>query len=451
MEKICIYGTYHLGCVTAACLADRGFEVVGLDDSDKIKKLNKGVSPIFEPGLEKLIKKGLENKNLSFTDDVKAALESTDVLWVTFDTPVDDNDNADVEYVMNKVRDTFQYIEPNTLVIISSQLPVGSTTKLQEEYDEKYPHAIPFVYIPENLRLGKAIEIFTNPNRIIVGLGENIDIENNDINIHKIEKILTSFCKNFCKNDSELVTRLRNIIWMSVESAEMTKHALNAYLATSIVFANEVAEICESVGADYKDVERGLRTDPRVGMKAYIKAGNAYAGGTLARDVRFLQDISIINTGNDSVLFIAVEESNHEHKMWVLNKLENVLELHGKTVAVLGLTYKNDTDTLRRSASIELCTALWCRGAKVKCHDPFIKELPLEYIDIFELLPSVIGAIKDADAVIIMTGHEEYKILCIDDILENMQRFIVIDPNRFLEETLGHEAMIQYYAVGGSK
>lgn len=431
--RIVVLGLWHLGCVTAACLADRGFEVIGLDQDETIV-YNLNVTdiaiPISEPNLKEMIQDGMFKRKLNFTTDIKRALHGADVLWVTFDTPVDDSDNADVDYVMNKVRTTFQYIEPNTTVIISSQLPVGSTTKLQEEYDEKYPHAIPFVYIPENLRLGNAIESFNNPNRIIVGV-------NNCVGTINITKLLSTVCDN--------------IIWMSIESAEMTKHALNAYLATSIVFANEVAEICENVGADYKDVERGLRTDPRVGMKAYIKAGNSYAGGTLARDVRFLQDISINNSLKDSVLFNAVEKSNNEHKMWVLNKLSNVIGLSGKTIAVLGLTYKNGTDTLRRSASIELCTALWCRGARVKCHDPFVKELPLEFRDSFELAHSVIEAIKDADVVIIMTGHEEYKKLEDADILENMRRFIVIDPNQFLEETLGHEAMIQYYTVGMTK
>ncbi len=427
--KICVFGLWHLGSVIASCLAEKGFEVVGLDlDSNRIKDLQNGIPPIFEPGLEDSIKKSLASKKLFFTTDEKSALEKTDILWVAFDTPVDETDRADVDYVINQIERLFIHIESGMIVLISSQLPVGSTRQLQGAYFKQYPKKkVIFSYSPENLRLGKAIESFTKPERIVVGLS----------NIEKREKI-EALLKPFC-NDIE---------WMSIESAEMTKHALNAFLATSISFINELAILCEKTGADAREVERGLKSDPRIGIKSYLIAGAAFAGGTLARDVVFLETIGR-SLSIPTSLITAVNVSNQEHKMWALNKLRIELgDLKGKTVAVLGLTYKPGTNTLRRSSSIELCENLVKYGAIIKCHDPSLNKLPPEYEEKFIFSSSITDILKGADALVVATEWPDYKSISIDDILQNMRKPIVIDAKRFLEKPLGEDQRICYIAVG---
>ena len=427
--KICVFGLWHLGSVIASCLAEKGFEVAGLDpDANRIKDLQKGLPPIFEPGLEDLIKKNLANKKLFFTTNEETALEKTDIIWVAFDTPVDEADIADVDYVMDQVIKLFPYLKSEMIILISSQLPVGSTRQVQEAFFKKYPEKkLIFAYSPENLRLGRAIESFSKPERIVVGLHNNKGKE-------KIEAVLKPFCNN--------------IEWMSVESAEMTKHALNAFLATSISFINELAIICEKVGADAREVERGLKTDPRIGVRSYLKAGSAFAGGTLARDIVFLDSIGK-SLSIPTPLITAVNISNQEHKMWSLEKLKMVLgDFQDKTVAVLGLTYKPGTDTLRRSSSIELCENLVKNGVYLKCHDPSLKKLPAMYEKKFNFSTSIKDTLREADALVVATEWPDYRSLSVDDILENMKKPIVIDANRFIEKPVGEDQRIIYYAVG---
>jgi len=427
--KICVFGLWHLGSVIASCLAQKGIEVVGLDpDSNRIKDMQKGIPPIFEPGLEIAIKKSLLSKKLVFTTDEKTALDKTNIIWVAFDTPVDEADRADVDLVTDQVKKLFVHMESGMIVLISSQLPVGSTRQLEEDFLKQYPDKkVTFAYSPENLRLGKAIESFTKPERIVVGLRNNEGKE-------KLEAMLAPFCDN--------------IEWMSVESAEMTKHGLNAFLATSITFINELAVLCEKVGADAREVERGLKSDPRIGINSYLKAGAAFAGGTLARDVVFLDTIGR-SLSIPTPLITAVNVSNQGHKMWALNKLRMELgDLNGKTVAVLGLTYKPGTNTLRRSSSIELCENLSRNGVILKCHDPSLKKLPPEYEEKYIFSSSIIDALKGAQALVVATEWPDYKKLSIDDILQNMQKPIVIDANRFLEKNIGEDQRICYFAVG---
>ncbi len=440
--KICVFGLWHLGIVTVACLSKvENNIVIGLDPDKKlISDIQNRILPIHELGVEEIINDRIGN-NLIFTSDMEFAMKNADILCAAFDTPVDDNDVADTEFVVSQVKNIFRYIEPSTIVIISSQVPVGTTRKLQEEYNKQYPNKnVIFCYIPENLRLGRAIESFINPERIIIGT------DNHKEGNKTIVELLSPFCKSpKC-----------NIIWMSIESAEITKHALNAFLATSIVFANEIATLCEKVGADYKEVERGLRTDSRVGTKVYIKAGMAFSGGTLARDIVFLNKIG--KDVNESIpLLNAVGQSNNEHKMWVIDKLNEELgiDLKGKTVAILGLTYKNGTNTLRRSGSIELCEALVCRGVKVKCHDPSMIELPHDLFiyhpilntEKFSFSNSITDTITGCDTIVIATEWDDYKILSVDDILR-LGNPLVIDAGRFLEDTLGNDKKIRYFGVG---
>jgi UDPglucose 6-dehydrogenase len=247
---------------------------------------------------------------------------------------------------------------------------------------------------------------------------------------------------------TELLAPFTNQIeWMSVESAEMTKHALNAFLATSVTFINEVAALCEQVGADAKEVERGLKSETRIGPKAYLGPGGAFAGGTLARDIAFLTKLGL-QYQLPIHLVSAVRASNDAHKGWPRRRLLQLLgDLKGKQIAVWGLTYKPGTDTLRRSSAIELCQWLLEKGASVHAHDPAVRNLPESYAAI-SLCASPIEAAQNADALVIATEWPEYRSISMENIISVMHTPIVLDANRFLAASLEAISEITYVAVG---
>lgn len=426
--NVCVYGLWHLGTVTAACLANRGFHVVGLDDEhDNIQRLKQGKAALYEPGLDELLSQGITSDVLEFTNDPVVALNNTKILWITFDTPVDETDQADVAYVEHRIMSLFEFLEDGTNVIISSQVPVGFTRQIEVCYAEQYPERhVRFAYSPENLRLGKAIKVFLEPDRIVVGVRTAADKD--------------AFLPVF--------TRIsERVEWMGTESAEMTKHGINAFLATSVVFANELASLCEMVGADAKEVERGLKSDSRIGTRAYLGPGGAFSGGTLARDIQFL-----IGLGQQklqkTLLFRAVKESNDHHKTWVRRTCEERLhDMNGRKIALLGLTYKPGTDTLRRSAAVELARWLFEKGAIVQAFDPQISTLPESLTSIIALKASIEKALADADCVIIATEWPIFRELD-ERLIELMGTKIVIDANRFLEKRFERYPETQYIAVG---
>jgi UDPglucose 6-dehydrogenase len=405
---VCVQGLWHLGSVTAACLAAAGHRVIGLDfDEPTIASLETGTPPVAEPGLAELLREG----NLDFTTDPTAA-RLADVLWVTYDTPVDEDDHADVEFVVAQVELVLPHLRDGALVIVSSQLPVGSTARL-----EAMAPRLRFACSPENLRLGKAIEVFTKPDRVIVGVRD-------EATKPIISKLITS-----------------RIEWMSIESAEMTKHAINAFLALSVTFANELASVCERVGADAKQVERGLKTESRIGPRAYLAPGGAFAGGTLARDVAFLTELGATH-GLTLPLLGGVAPSNQAHKQWPQRRLEDRLgTVAGKRIAVWGLTYKPGTDTLRRSAAVELCRDLIRRGAQVIAWDPAVRSIDLG----IELAGDPAAAANGASALVIATEWPQLRELDLAPILATMQRRLVLDANRFLAGRVGDA---EYLAVG---
>lgn len=427
--NVCVFGLWHLGTVTAACLAAAGHHTVGLDfDEETIAGLQAGKPPLFEPGLPELIGQGAAGKRLSFTTQPAEALRDADVVWVTFDTPVDANDQADPAFVTRQIERIFPEIKPGSIVLISSQVPVGTTSLVAHQYHDRYPDRdVAFAYSPENLRLGHAIDVFQHPDRIVIGAPDD-----------NTRGRLAEFLSNITSH----------IEWMSVESAEMTKHALNAFLATSVVFINEIAAVCEQVGADAREVERGLKSEARIGPRAYLKPGGAFSGGTLARDVVFLETL----TDEHQLtlpLFHAVSASNVAHREWAYRRLRDLLgDLAGKTIAVLGLTYKPGTDTLRRSIAVDLCHRLAEAGAAVRVHDPVVKQLPPTLASIVTLCGLPTEALKNADAAVIATDWPEFSFLSADDFANAMRSAIVLSPNHFLTSTLGADPRIRFYAVG---
>ena len=426
--KVCVLGLWHLGSVTAACLASVGHDVTGLDsNSGIVEKLQKAEPPVSEPGLDGLIREGINAGQLRFTSDAKIAISSAEVLWVTYDTPVDENDQADVEFVFEEVLKLLSFLSIDTTVLVSSQLPVGSIRRFEDISAEKYPEKnIRFAYSPENLRLGKSLDVFLHPDRVIIGVRRQEDRE-------ILNRLLGSITDN--------------ILWMGVESAEMTKHAINAFLGMSITFINEIASICENIGADAHEVETGLKSETRIGPAAYLSPGAAFAGGTLARDIEFLKDIGSSNNLVNP-LISAVRKSNDEHKKWIQRRLFAVLGgLKGKRIAVWGLTYKPGTNTLRRSLSVEMCNWLQEQGAEIAVHDPSKCELPDNWLGEVVRSKTPLEALEGACALVIATQWPEYREINVSDVENIAGQFAVFDSNRFLSD-FNKSSVISYYSVG---
>lgn len=426
--KVCVLGLWHLGSVTAACLASVGHDVTGLDsNSGIVEKLQKAEPPVSEPGLDGLIREGINAGQLRFTSDAKIAISSAEVLWVTYDTPVDENDQADVEFVFEEVLKLLSFLSIDTTVLVSSQLPVGSIRRFEDISAEKYPEKnIRFAYSPENLRLGKSLDVFLHPDRVIIGVRRQEDRE-------ILNRLLGSITDN--------------ILWMSVESAEMTKHAINAFLGMSITFINEIASICENIGADAHEVETGLKSETRIGPAAYLSPGAAFAGGTLARDIEFLKDIGSLNNLVNP-LISAVRKSNDEHKKWIQRRLFAVLGgLKGKRIAVWGLTYKPGTNTLRRSLSVEMCNWLQEQGAEIAVHDPSKCELPDNWLGEVVRSKTPLEALEGACALVIATQWPEYREINVSDVENIVGQLAVFDSNRFLSD-FNKSSVISYYSVG---
>ena len=426
--KVCVLGLWHLGSVTAACLASVGHDVTGLDsNSGIVEKLQKAEPPVSEPGLDGLIREGINAGQLRFTSDAKIAISSAEVLWVTYDTPVDENDQADVEFVFEEVLKLLSFLSIDTTVLVSSQLLVGSIKRFEVVAAEKYPEKkLRFAYSPENLRLGKSLDVFLHPDRVIIGVRR--------------------------QEDREILNRLfgpitDNILWMGVESAEMTKHAINAFLGMSITFINEIASICEIIGADAHEVETGLKSETRIGPAAYLSPGAAFAGGTLARDIEFLKDIGSSNNLVNP-LISAVRKSNDEHKKWIQRRLFAVLGgLKGKRIAVWGLTYKPGTNTLRRSLSVEMCNWLQEQGAEIAVHDPSKCELPDNWLGEVVRSKTPLEALEGACALVIATQWPEYREINVSDVENIVGQLAVFDSNRFLSD-FNKSPVISYYSVG---
>ena len=433
-EPIGVVGLWHLGSVTAACLADAGNEVIGIDpDAAIVAELLAGRPPVSEPGLVEMLADNASR--LSFTCDPQA-LAGAERAWVTFDTPVDDDDNADVESVLEQAVELLAALAEDSLVVVSSQLPVGSIARLRERCAEaRGDGGLRFACVPENLRLGRALECFRARDRIVAGVRSARDRA-------ELAELLAPFSAQ--------------VQWMRIESAEMTKHALNGFLATSVAFINEVAEICESVGADAEEVSRGLKSEQRIGPRAYLGPGDAFAGGTLARDIGFLRGLAK-HQGLPAHVFAGVADGNSAHKHWTRRKLLELLAdgdaleaeaLAGRQVAIWGLAYKPGTDTLRRSSAIELCRWLVSVGATVRAHDPAVSALPADLAGEIDLCSSPLEATVEADVLVVCTPWPEYLDVSVEAVLSALARAQVIDPAGALRVVLAPHPEVRYLRVG---
>jgi UDPglucose 6-dehydrogenase len=428
LVKICVQGLWHLGSVTAAALSSMGHEVVGLDlDAAVLADLKNGKAPIFEPGVDTLLRTGIDTARLSFIDHPAKIPGDIELLWIAFDTPVNDEDVADVEFVIAQACAALPNLPKGCTVLVSSQLPVGSVRRLEVAAADLCPAKhLGFAVSPENLRLGRALDVFLNPDRVIVGTRQ----------LRDRNRIIQMF--------KPIDARIE---WMSVESAEMTKHAINAFLATSVVFANEIANLCELEGADAKEVERGLKSEHRIGPKAYLGPGSAFAGGTLARDIEFLKAISQRHQLPIPMLK-SVKTSNDAHKHWLRRRLVALMPmLKDVPVTVWGLTYKAGTDTLRRSLAVELCEWLLDQGAKLMVHDPIVNALPDRWQGRVARSDDAVQAVRGSRVLIVGTEWPMYREVSVAQVTSASPGLLVLDANRFLSEWMG-EPGLTHVAVG---
>jgi UDPglucose 6-dehydrogenase len=320
-------------------------------------------------------------------------------------------------------------LEEGSLVLISSQLPVGTTRRLEESCRSVAAgRRIDFACIPENLRLGKAVSLFAHPDRVVAG------IRNEDLK-PRIAALFEPFTKN--------------IEWMSVESAEMTKHALNAFLGMSVSFANELGVLCERLGADAKEVERGLKSESRVGPGAYLSPGAAFAGGTLARDLRFLENLGHAHE-LPMHLIGAVLRANNAHREWARLRIQEQLgNPCGLTIGIWGLSYKAGTSATRRSPAVELASWLHSQGASVKAYDPSIREIPKELEGMLQLVSSPVAAAESSAALVVEAGWADFLSVDAGEIASRMvMPRLVLDASRYLAGTLGKHPQLRYFGVG---
>lgn len=400
--KVCVFGMFHLGLVTSACLATKSLKVVCLDtDVNVIENLKNDIFPIQEPHVAEFFKDF--KSNLSFEHDV-SCVKDCDYIWVTFDTPVDDNDVADVDFVINNIRKVLNE-KPDAVMVVSSQLPVGTIAKIELEY----PQAT-IACSPENLRLGKSIQNFMNPDRIVVGTRTEQDKE----------KFMFLFQSISFK-----------ITWVKTESAEMVKHTINAFLANCITFSNEIAKVCEILDINVEEVERCFLSEERIGTTLPLRSGMGFAGGTLARDVNFLDNIH-----PKSLIFSNIYKSNKKHNAWPKKKIKKVAN-HIQNFGIVGLTYKPNTNTLRRSEALKLCEYLSKKGKNVFALDTNLntKIKGVTFVNNAEEL------CKNVECVIIFNNKDQ-----IDNSLLNNK--IVIDPNGFKSFELSNSKKCIYYKVG---
>lgn len=430
MKKVCVAGLWHLGLVSAAGLAELGYDVVGVDlNTLLIDDLARGHLPIFEPGLGNLIKAGLASRKLRFENNLASAVSRAGTVLVTYDTPVDDNDDADLTMLEETFRTMIPALGRDCLVIVNSQVPAGSCEIWLKKIEDSHPgEAIDLVYSPENLRLGQALSLFKRPDMIVIGAASE-----------RARKKAEKFYRSFAAEK----------IFTSLKTAEMAKHALNAFFATSVSFANELGNICEAVGADGLQIAKILKKDGRIGARAQVRPGLGFAGATLARDLRVLQKLGRredVATG----LFDRVLEINGQRNARVVKLIEDSFggQLQGKTISILGLTYKPGTSTLRRSSSLEIMKILHSKGARILSHDPKadIGEYPGR--PFFEFFADAYSACQSSDAILLLTEWPEYKKLDYLKIKKSMNRPLILDAKNHLNETMLEGLGFEYQLIG---
>ena len=430
-NKITIVGTGYVGLVSGACFADLGQEVICVDkDEEKINKLKKGIIPIYEPGLEKIVKKNIKAGRLSFSDNLAQSIKQSNIIFICVGTPPAEDGRADLSYIKAVAKEIGQNIQDSKIIVTKSTVPIGTGRKLIIGIiAQHWKGDFEVVSNPEFLREGTAISDFLNPDRIVIG-----------VNSLRAEKALLKLYEDI--DCPKVVTTL--------ESAEMIKYASNAFLATKISFINEIANLCEKAGADVKEVAKGIGLDKRIG-EHFLKAGLGYGGSCFPKDVKALRQMAGANGYNFRLLKSTIEANNYQRKR-VLAKIRDIFpekEIRNKTIAVLGLAFKNNTDDVRESAAMETIEKLGKLGAKIKAYDPKAMEnAKKELNDNVKFCGSSYEAVKNAHLVVIATEWDEFRKLDWNKIKRLLKSAIIIDGRNLLDPIKMKKVGFHYIGIG---
>jgi len=413
--KIAIVGTGYVGLVSGTCFAEMGSHVTCVDvDAQKIEKLKNGEMPIYEPGLEELVRRNVGYGRLRFTTDLTEVLDDVEVVFSAVGTPPDEDGSADLKYVLAVARQFGQHINKYTILVTKSTVPVGTAQKvkaaIQEELDKRGVQ-VPFDVAsnPEFLKEGAAIKDFMSPDRVVVGTESE-----------RAREVMTRLYKPF------LINNFR-VIFMDIPSAEMTKYAANAMLATRISFMNDIANLCERVGASVDSVRKGIGTDSRIGSK-FLYAGCGYGGSCFPKDVKALLHTGIDN-GYHMEVIEAVERVNERQKYIVYDKIVKAVgSVAGKTIAILGLAFKPETDDMRESPALVVIQRLLADGAKVRAFDPIaMDECRRRIGDVVTYCKDIYDCSNEADVFALMTEWRQFRMPSWDVIKKVMHGNVIVD------------------------
>ena len=391
--KVCVIGTGYVGLVVGTCLAEMGNNVICVDNNEeKLKQLHPGIIPIYEPGLEELIRANVSENRLIFTSDIKNAVENSLVCFIAVGTPQGEDGSADLKYVEQVAKSIGQSIKQYTVIADKSTVPVGTADLVTEIIKKQTDVEFDVVSNPEFLKQGEAVNDFLKPDRVVIGS-----------NSQRASEIMQELYAPFSRTGNP-------IIMMDVRSAEMTKYAANSFLAVKISFANQIANICEKVGADPEMVRKGMCTDKRIGSQ-FLFSGLGYGGSCLPKDIKALTKTAIDNNCDYSLLK-AADDINKKQKKLFIDKIVNIFgeDLSDKTIAVWGLAFKPKTNDMREAPSITIINDLLKRGAKIQAYDPKAFEQAKFYFgEKIIYSKSSYDALKDADCMLLLTEWNEFR------------------------------------------
>ena len=434
--NIAIVGTGYVGLVSGTCFAEMGAHVTCVDvDAQKIQKLKDGIMPIYEPGLEELVKRNVGFERLKFTTDLTEVLDDVEVVFSAVGTPPDEDGSADLKYVLAVARQFGQHINKYTILVTKSTVPVGTAKKvkaaIQEELDKRGVD-VPFDVAsnPEFLKEGAAIKDFMSPDRVVVGTESE-----------KAKEVMTRLYKPF------LINNFR-VIFMDIPSAEMTKYAANAMLATRISFMNDIANLCERVGANVDSVRKGIGTDSRIGSK-FLYAGCGYGGSCFPKDVKALLHTGLDNDYHMEVIE-AVERVNEKQKSIVYDKIVKAVgDVKGKTIAIIGLAFKPETDDMREAPALVVIEKLLNDGAKVRVFDPVaMDECKRRIGDVVTYCKNMYDAADGADVFALMTEWRQFRMPSWNVIQKVMTGKVVVDGRNIYDRQELEELGFVYTRIG---
>jgi len=436
--NIAIVGTGYVGLVSGTCFADTGATVTCVDvDAAKIERLKNGEIPIYEPGLDELVKKNVAAGRLKFTTDLAAVLDDVEIVFSAVGTPPDEDGSADLKYVLQVARTIGQHLNHYVVVVTKSTVPVGTARKVRQAIEEELQKrgvniSFDVASNPEFLKEGNAIKDFMSPDRVVVGTESE-----------RAKKVLTRLYKPFLLNNFR-------VIFMDIPSAEMTKYAANSMLATRISFMNDIANLCELVGADVNMVRAGIGSDTRIGRK-FLYAGCGYGGSCFPKDVKALIKTADLN-GYSMEVLKAVERVNESQKSILFHKLEKAFggqSLNGLTVAMWGLSFKPETDDMRESTALIMIGKLLAAGCKIRVYDPVaMDECRRRIGDSVTYCRDKYDAVLDADALLLLTEWKEFRLPTWGVISKAMKRQLVIDGRNIFDSEELTENGFEYYCIG---